>query len=182
MTGVAPTARRVHRGRDVAHRAALGAMSMAPRSRRCAPPWSRRPTCTPPRTTGAISSACWRAARSPPPGRAGAHEQDARHHRDGQRRGSCSAGRAAAAAGRFPAPHARPHRHACRLRARRLRRLHGAARWRQRALLPDVRGAGRRLRSRDGRRPRRRPDELHPLQQRSASTTRCNAASARPAC
>ena len=40
----------------------------------------------------------------------------------------------------------RPHRHACRLRARHLRRLHGAARRRAGARLLDVRRAGRRLR------------------------------------
>ena len=90
--------------------------------------------------------------------------------------------RAAPAALRFPARHARPHRHACRLRARRVRRLHGAARRRQRARLPDVRRAGRRLPRRDGREPRPHRRSSIRCSNRSTSITRCNAASARPAC
>ena len=39
----------------------------------------------PRRTTGGISSACWRAARSPPHGGARAPHERARHQRDGQR-------------------------------------------------------------------------------------------------
>ena len=49
-------------------------------------------------------------------------------HADGQRQALRSRGRGAADARRFPAPHARPDRHASRLRARRLRRLHHPAR------------------------------------------------------
>ena len=45
---------------------------------------------------------------------------------------------------RLPPPRPRADRHARRLRARRLRRLHGAGRRRARARLPDVRRAGRR--------------------------------------
>ncbi len=54
-------------------------------------------------------------------------------------------GRAAHEPARLPARQAAAHRRACRLRARRLRRLHRADRRRGGALLPDVRGAGRRL-------------------------------------
>ena len=46
------------------------------------------------------------------------------------------------------------HRHACRLRARRVRRLHGADRRRAGARLPHARGAGRRRVDPHGRRPR----------------------------
>ena len=88
-----------------------------------------------------------------------------RHQRDGQRHGAPARRRAAPAAVRFPAPHARPHRHACRLRARRVRRLHGAARRRQRARLPDVRRAGRRLPRSTPSRASARSDELNPLQE-----------------
>ena len=51
----------------------------------------------------------------------------------------------------LPPALARPARHARRLRARRLRRLHGAARRPRRALLPDARRPGRGLPRRDGR-------------------------------
>ena len=46
-----------------------------------------------------------------------------------------------------------PHRQPCRLRAWRLRRLHRARRWRDRARLPDAGGAMRRRDGRDHRRP-----------------------------
>ena len=52
----------------------------------------------------------------------------------------------------------RLHRHPCRLRARRVRRLHGPRRRPARAVLPDVRGVGGRARRDDGggaRGPRR---------------------------
>ena len=62
-------------------------------------------------------------------------------------------GRAAPAALRLPPPHARAHRHARRVRARRLRRLHGPARRRRRPLVPAARGAGRRREIRDRRGP-----------------------------
>ena len=57
---------------------------------------------------------------------------------------------------RLPARHARAHRHARRLRARRLRRLHGALERQGGALVHHARGAGRRRRDRDRRGPRRR--------------------------
>ena len=123
-------------------------------SRPSAPTSSPKPTCTPRPTIVAISSACSPARHSPPHGNARATHEHARHHRDGQRHRASPRGRAAAAAVGFPASDARPHRHACRLRARRLRRVHDPARRRQRARLPDVRRAGGRLPHRDGRRPR----------------------------
>src|SRR5437667_385637 len=66
---------------------------------------------------------------------------------------------AAAAIGRLPAPSFAADRHPCRLRARRVRRLHGYRRWRGRALLPHARRAGRGRRGRNRRRAiqRRRP-------------------------
>ncbi len=53
---------------------------------------------------------------------------------------------------RLPARGLRAHRHAPRVRARRVRRVHGVARRRGRAFVPAVRGAGRRRRGHDGRR------------------------------
>ena len=55
----------------------------------------------------------------------------------------------------FRARQARPDRHASRLRARRLRRLHGAARWRAGALLHHLCRGLRRRRGHHDRRPRR---------------------------
>ena len=73
-----------------------------------------------------------------------------------QRRRARGRGRAAhAAVGLHPRPG--PDRHEGRLRARRLRRLHGAARRRAGALLPDARRPGRRLRRPHDRGPRARP-------------------------
>ena len=58
----------------------------------------------------------------------------------------------------------RPHRDARRLRARGLRRVHGAARRRRRPLVPPARRAGRRRRDRHRRGARRR-GQLTPLQE-----------------
>src|SRR5665213_3036303 len=118
-----------------------------------APLSSRTPICMLLRITGVISLACWRIGQCPPPGAARMrvpYEQDARDHHDCQWRCLSARGRAAAVARRFPARRTRPHRYACWLRARRLRCLHGDGRRRQRALLPDVCGAGRRLPGGDG--------------------------------
>ena len=82
-----------------------------------------------------------------------AHGTGSRHHADRQRHAVTPARRAAPAPRRFPAGRARADRLAHRLRARRLRRLHGARRRRDRARLPDARGAGERLPGGHDRRP-----------------------------
>ena len=69
-----------------------------------------------------------------------------------------------------------PHGHQGRLRAGRVRRLHGAARRRAGAVLPDARDPGRRLR----RRARSRASRPARCSSPSTSTTRSSAASARP--
>ena len=75
---------------------------------------------------------------------------------------------------------ARPQRRACRLRARRLRRLHRAVRRRGGALLPDVRGAGGRARrSPPSRASRPAPASCRRSRTPSARPTACNAAIAR---
>ena len=70
-----------------------------------------------------------------------------------QRQAGRGRGRAAHDAGRLPAPPAAADRHPCRLRAWRLRRLHGSGRRRCGALLPDARGAGRGRQGRHRRGP-----------------------------
>ena len=155
MTGVAPTPRRAAEAEKRCSPARRSMTASATTSsRRCAPQPSRRPTCTPRRIIAATWSACWPAARSPPHGSA----RDRMSTRDISVTVNGTAHRHAVEPrlllSDFLRAHARPHRHACRLRARRLRRLHGAARRRQRARLPDVRRAGGRLPPRDGRRPR----------------------------
>ena len=67
--------------------------------------------------------------------------------------------------GRFPARRSRSHRHPRRLRARRVRRLHGAARRRAGARLPHAGGAGRRPRGARPSRGSRPPTRLHPIQE-----------------
>ena len=90
--------------------------------------------------------------------------------------------RAAPAPGGFPARGARPDRLAHRLRARRVRRLHRARRRRDRARLPDARGAGERLPASTRSRgcPIRR--SWRRCRRRSTRGTRCSAASARRGC
>ena len=94
----------------------------------------------------AVGRSVARLARVPPAARArrsstrrasgrGRPRRD-RGRRHGQRPPPPRGRRAAAPAVRLPPPHARPHRNARRLRARRLRRVHGAARRRGRALVP----------------------------------------------
>ena len=90
-------------------------------------------------------------------------------------------GRVAHAALRFPPPGARRDRHPCRLRARRLRRLHRADRRRRHALVPHARGAGGRPRGAHRGVARRGRRQAQSVQRRSATITRCNAASARRA-
>ena len=99
-----------------------------------------------------------------------------------QRRRARRRGARPAAALRRAAPRLRPDRHPRRLRARRLRRLHGAGRRPADALVPDVRG----LRGRRRDHHRRGADRGRRLararcSRRSPSATGCSAASARPA-
>ena len=77
---------------------------------------------------------------------------------DRERPGARARGRGARDPGRFPPGRPRPDRHPRGLRARGVRGVHGAARRRAGARLPDAGGAGRRSRGLDhrGRRPRRR--------------------------
>ena len=89
------------------------------------------------------------------------------------------AGARAAAAVRRAAPRPRADRHPRRLRARRLRRLHGPGRRPADALLPDVRGLRRRRRDHHRRgADRRRRLARARCSRRSWSATGCSAASA----
>src|SRR5579883_3076992 len=100
-------------------------------------PWPASPTWTP------SSDACMRApccARSSGPSH---HDRDLAHGEWPRRLGR---GRAADPSRRFPPRPAAPHRHASRVRAWDLRRLHGADRRRARALLHHLRGRLRRAR------------------------------------
>ena len=110
----------------------------------------RRTTSTPAPPIAARSPARWSSARSRPRRRS-VNAMPTKFEVNGkpvERRR-----RAAHDAGRLPAPRAAAHRHPCRLRARRLRRLHRAGRRRGGALLPDARGAGRRREGRHRRGP-----------------------------
>ena len=98
----------------------------------------------------------------------------------GQRRRRRGRGRAPADAGRLPAGALPPHRHPPRLRARRLRRLHGPARRRGRALAAwcfavQADGARGHDRSRASPRP---TAGCPPSRPRSATTTASSAGSA----
>ena len=100
------------------------------------------------------------------------------HHADRQRREAHAPGRRSLDAGRGAARSSRADRHQDRLRPRRVRRLHGAARRQAGLLVQPARGLGRRpsrsRRSKDW--PERR---LIRCSRRSSSTTRRSAASAR---
>ncbi len=85
------------------------------------------------------------------------------------------------AAERFPAPRIAARRHPCRLRTRRLRRLHGAARWPAGPLLPDARGAGQWPRAHDRRGARAAAAICIRSRRPCTSITACNAAIARRA-
>ena len=89
--------------------------------------------------------------------------------------------RGAQDARRLPARGLRAHRHAPRLRARRVRRVHDPRRRRRGAVVPDVRGAGRRRRHHHHRGHRSRPTARSArCRRRSARPTVCSAGSARP--
>ena len=94
-------------------------------------------------TSSASSSIVWSRGRE-------SRRRD-RRRRHGQRPPPPRGGRAAPPSLRLPPAPPRPHRDARRLRARCLRRVHGAARRRGGALVPPPRGAGRRQRGRHGR-------------------------------
>ena len=123
------------------------------------------------------------ASRPLPPGEAGEpHDRACRHLAHRQRRAGRGAGPAAHASRRFPARGAWADRHAHRLRAGRLRRLHGPARRRDRARLPRPRRAGARSRGRGPSRASPTPARSPTCRACSRSATRCSAASARRAC
>ena len=75
-----------------------------------------------------------------------------------------------------------PDRHPRRLRARRVRHLHRAARRRDRALLPHARRAGGRRRDPHRRGPRHGRGSCTRSRRRSGRSRGCSAASARPGC
>src|SRR5882724_7458144 len=111
------------------------------------------PICMPPRTIAVASRAYWERARSKMPSRrreaaTGPRNEGQTERQRAPARGRCRTAQDAARhfEGRFPAG-----RQPCRLRARRVRRLHGPDRRRAVAGLPDVRGPGRRLRDHDHR-------------------------------
>ena len=117
---------------------------------------TRRARSTPPPRISATSPARSSSARCCAPG-SGRRDRDHRHRqRQGRRRG----GRAATAPDRLPPASPRAHRHARRLRARRLRRVHRPPRRRLGPRLLPARGPGRRLDGGDGRVARRGRDAL----------------------
>src|SRR5579875_3456527 len=102
---------------------------------------------------GAIATRCWRA-REGAVTVGGGRVANRREHRDQRRRVRARDRTAPAALGLHP-PRGGPHRHPRRLRARRVRRLHGAARRRADPLLPDARRPGERPPAAHGRGARR---------------------------
>ena len=163
LCGVGPTPirARARRGRAAGRRPRRARRSTR---RRAAPPRprARRPTCTARRTSAGSSpvTSPARPSRWRPSARQGAEHADDRADRPRRQRHPPRAERRAALApGRRDPRHAGPHRHAHRLRARRLRHLHRAPRRRDRQVLPDAGRRRRRRRDPHGRGPgrRRRP-------------------------
>ena len=111
-----------------------------------------------------------------------AHGPDCSNHADSQRHAGDAQRPAAPAPGRFPARGARADRLAHRLRARRVRRVHAARERRNRARLPDARGAGERLPRGHHRGPVGLARSWRSCRRRSTRRMRCSAGSARPAC
>ena len=183
---VAPTPLVLDLTPAVAGAAAADADWSAPASSRGRRP-SRRRTSTPPPTTGSHLVRRADGARSPrPPG--GPAERTRRTQADALHDveltvngGGTMRGAGPPAAVRLPAPRPAAHRHPRRVRARRLRRLHGAGRRRAGALLPDARREGRRATRSRRSRARRRRTTCTRCSRRSASATACSAASARRA-
>ena len=130
-------------------------------------------------TCCAISARSSSRRRSDAPHKQGSARPD---QADTQRPQAVGRSRAAHAAQRLPASLARRDRDPCRLRAWRLRLLHGADRRQRRALVPDARGAGRGPRRHDGgdRSPAPTASSI-PCSRRSRTTMPCSADSARPA-
>ena len=165
----------------------VSATSMTPATTRStpSPPISTRATtCTRPRTIAAISCA-GSAAQTIEEARMPRLSADARHTRalDVNGRAHRGRGRAAHAAHRFPAPQARPHRHACRLRARRAAaparsQIDGAPARACLTLAVQADGCDASAPSK-GLRPSRAGSRC--CRRRSAAITHCNAASAPPA-
>ena len=170
---ISPSSRRRRRSRSMATAAARARPSASARRppcrcgsmrspRRCRASATTRPRCarrcdaalagieTDGRSArlGRLSPARRRDARRPRHRRCLSRRREARMkvELDINKREAHGRGRAAHEPARLPARQAAAHRRARRLRARRLRRLHRADRRRAGALLPDVRGAGRRLR------------------------------------
>ena len=145
---------------------------------RMPPPTTRDPT--PP--TAGRSPRPWCAVPSRTRHERGPHDHE-RHAPDRaprQRRRAPRGRRAAPAAVGLPAPLAAPDRDPRRLRARRLRRLHGAGRRAERPLVPDVRGPGRTApASRRSRASPGRRDRSARSSRPSGTSTACSAASAR---
>src|SRR3954469_9668298 len=136
--------------------------STRPRSRKRTrprpPPWIPRTTSMPAPTTVVRWSEPWSNARSearpPSPSFLQVSHVSAVPGQRQERRGR---GRTAADAGGLPASPSAADRNPCRLRARRVRRLHRDRRRRGGALVPDARRAGRGRRDRDrGRSVQRR--------------------------
>src|SRR4051794_16723587 len=126
--------------------AGMPAMSPKPPLRAC----SRTTTSTAARPTGAASRAPASSARSAGPGTE-VRDERGPDRDDGQRRPLRARGRGAPAARRLPARGPRPRRHARRVRARRLRHLHGPHERRVEPLVHHVRRAGLRPRDHDRR-------------------------------
>ena len=133
--------------RGAAERGALG-VGRRGGGAACEPPSGRA------RLGGLPAAARARARRS---GRCGRRPREAARRRiarvDGERRRPRARGRGAADARRLPPRRPGPDRHAPRLRARRLRCLHGPAGRGHRALCIALRRAGRRRRAHDRRGP-----------------------------
>src|SRR6185437_9626419 len=106
----------------------------------------RRTNRLPPRCAGIWQRCCWSAASprcSAVPNSPGFwRDRACAHLARGQWRAGRRPGAAADQSRRFPARPTAIDGYACRLRARRLRRLHAARQWRHRPLLPDAGGAG----------------------------------------
>src|ERR1700716_1224988 len=105
--------------------------------------------------SGTLPACCWAASPNSSQSRnnSESHDSSQSHDRDrtfsqhrprGERRAGARTRRRPQVAGRFPARRPGPHREPCRMRARRMRRLHGTARRHDRARLSHPAGPMRR--------------------------------------